>query len=235
MENRTVVIHQPDFLPYLGFFHRLLLADVYIVLDNVQFTSGSSRCMTNRDKIKTPRGEEWVTVPCRKCPMGTNISDVRINNGIPWKERNLGQIEQNYRNAPGFSEIFPYIEKLYAPGYERLVDLTFASIRMLISLFGIEVEILFSSDLKPEGKSNERVVSLVRKAGAARYLSGIGAKGYFDQAVYDQAGIEVLWQDFEHPVYPQQHGGFIPCLSSIDLLLNCGMEKSREILRGTVA
>ena len=226
-----MTIHQPDFLPYLGFFHRLMMSDIYIVLDNVQFIRGGSNCWTNRDKIKTPNGEIWITIPYLKAPLGTNICDIKINNSIDWRNRNLTQIKDNYYSAEGFEEVFPYIQQLYAREYEMLADLTFASIKMLIELFDINIEVKFSSKLNPAGKSNERIIDLVQKVDSYQYLSGIGAKAYFDSELYERAGIKVIWQNFSHPIYPQINGGFIPYLSSIDLLLNCGIEKSRNILR----
>ena len=234
MNDKIVVIHQPDFLPYLGFFHRLMLSDIYIVLDNVQFIRGGSNCWTNRDKIKTPAGEMWITIPYIKAPLGTNICDIKINNAIDWQDRNLTQTKNNYYSAAGFEEVFPYLQQLYARDYELLADLTFASIKMLIELFNIDIEIKFSSDLCPTGKSNERVIDLVKRVNCHRYLSGTGARSYFDSELYEKAGIEVIWQDFCHPIYPQINGKFIPYLSSIDLLLNCGIEKSRNLLRETL-
>lgn len=234
MNEKTVMIHQPDFIPYLGFFHRLMLSDIYIVLDNVQFTRGGSNCWTNRDKIKTPQGARWITIPCKKAPVETDINQIEINDALDWRLRNLNQIRDNYSGAPGFREVFPYIEDLYGRKDALLSDFTFASIQMLIELFAIDIEILFSSDLKPCGKSNLRVIDLVQKTGARKYLSGVGARDYFEPEPYRNAGIEVIWQDFRHPAYPQLHGDFIPYLSSIDLLLNCGIEASRKILRSTV-
>lgn len=234
MNDKIVTIHQPDFMPYLGFFHRLMMSDIYIVLDNVQYIRGGSNCWTNRDKIKTSDGEKWLTIPCKKAPLGTNICDIKINNAINWRERNLVQIERNYHLAEGFKEVFPYLQQLYEKEYEGLSDLTFATIKLIIELFDIDIEIKFASDFKIEGKGNERIANLVKIVGVHKYLSGIGAQNYFKPEPYERAGIEVIWQNFKHPVYPQINGNFIPYLSSIDLFLNCGIEKSRNILRGTL-
>jgi hypothetical protein len=106
------------------------------------------------------------------------------------------------------------------------------SIEMLLFLFDIFVDKVFASSLDVHGKSNELLADILKTVDADIYLSGIGAKAYYDPAPYEAAGIRVAWQDFEHPVYPQQFGGFIPYLSSIDLLFNCGIEQSRRILRG---
>ena len=234
MEDKIVVIHQPDFFPYLGFFHRIMLSDVYVVLDNVQFIRGGSNCWTNRDQIKTAGGAKWITVPYVKAPLGTNINEIRINNTIDWKSRILNEIRSNYFAANGFEEVFPCLVKMLDKDYEYMSDLTYDSIKMIMDMLSIEIQVEFSSELKPNGTSNERVIDIVKKVGAHRYLSGVGAKNYFDEQLYLDAGIEVIWQNFNHPVYKQQFQGFLPNLSSLDLLLNCGIEKSREIMRSTV-
>ena len=231
-KEKTIVIHQPDFMPYLGFFDRLLHADTYVVLETAQYVNGTSRSWMNRDKIKTEKGEQWITVCVKKAPRETQIKDILLLDDGRWQKNNLGLLHQNYRKAQYYREIMPYVEKLYHGSYVYFWEFSFASIKMLIELFGIEIEIIFSSDLDPQGKNNDMIVDIMKKLGASIYLSGTGAADYYDPSVYEKAGIEVIWQKFTHPVYPQQFGGFIPYLSSIDLLFNCGIEKSRRILRG---
>ena len=229
--SKTVVIHQPDFLPHLAFFHRLLHADLWIALDHVQFTKGGSDCWTYRDKIKTPDRGKWLVLTVNKCPLHTAINEVTLSRTIDWKTRNLNQIKENYRKAQFFKTVFPYVEALYGCPYEKMVDFNMQSIRMLLELFDIEIEVCFSSSLNPKAKSNEMLVDLLRKVDARMYLSGIGAKDYFDRAPFEEARIEVVWQEFKHPAYPQISGEFVPYLSSIDLFFNCGIEKAREILK----
>ena len=232
MKDKLVVIHQPDFMPYLGFFQRLVTADVYIVLDQVQFVRGSSKALTNRDKIKTAEGEKWIHVGIKKAPFRSCINEIQLSKENSWRERSLNLIKENYRKAPYFDEIYPFIQELYSLECEKMIDFNMASIRMLMSLFYIEdTEIIYASELQAEGKSNELVVNLVKAAGCSRYLSGTGARNYFIPEVYERAGVEVIWQKFEHPIYPQQFGEFIPYLSSFVLLLNCGRERSSEIIR----
>ncbi|MFA9372814.1 MAG: WbqC family protein [Poseidonibacter sp.] len=230
--NKTVVIHQPDFLSYIGFFHRLLYADLYIVLDDVQFVKGTSQSWMNRDKIKTQNGDKWLTVTIQKSPTGTKINDILLNDTIDWKKQNLDLIKQNYRKSEYFKEIFPYLEELYSIECKNLSEFNMASIQMLIKLFDINIAIKYSSDLKTTKTKSERLVEILTQVEASHYLSGVGAKDYHDNKPFDDANIEVIWQDFNHPVYPQLHGEFMPYLSSIDLLFNCGIEKSRKILRG---
>lgn len=229
--KKTVVIHQPDFLSYLGFFHRLLHADLYVVLDNVQYVTGTSQSWMNRDKIKTQNGEKWLTVSVNKAPRDTNINQITLNNSLNWRNQNLELIAQNYKKTPFFEEIFPYLEMLYANQAEKLVDFNMASILMLMELFDITIEIEYASHLITTKTKSARLVEILSQVNATHYLSGIGARNYHEDEPFDAANIKVLWQEFKHPVYPQLHGDFIPYLSSIDLLFNCGIEESRNILR----
>jgi hypothetical protein len=228
---KTAVIHQPDFLPYLGFFQRLLRADIFIVLDHVQFVH-SNRGWTHRDRIKTAYGERWLTVSVKKAPRDTAINKIELSGG-DWREQNLNLIRENYRNAPYFSELYPRIEALYASPVTLLWEFNMNSIKLLLEWFAIDLPIIFASTLQPEGHKNELLVDLLKKAGADRYLSGTGAKDYFVPEPFLNAAIEVEWQEFQHPAYPQQFGDFIPYLSSIDLLFNCGAEHARQLLRNS--
>ena len=229
--SKTAVIHQPDFLSHLGFFHRFLAADLYVALDHVQFVNGTSRSWTHRDRIKTRNGAQWLSVSVRKAPRDTPINAIQLS-GEAWRKANLDLVRENYRTAPFFDEIYPELAALYAVSCTRLVEFTMASIEMLSRLFGISIETVYSSALNPDGAKNELLVDLLAKVSATRYLSGVGARDYFDPLPFRAAGIEVVWQNFEHPTYPQLHGDFIPYLSSIDLLFNCGTKESKEILRG---
>ena len=114
-----------------------------------------------------------------------------------------------------------------------MVDFNLYAIKLLLNIFDINIKIYFSSEFNLKTKSNQLLVDLLEKVNATHYLSGIGAKNYHKDEPFKEANIKVVWQDFKHPVYPQLHGEFIPYLSSIDLLFNCGIKKSREILRST--
>lgn len=232
MQDKVVVIHQPDFMPYLGFFDRLIKADIYVVFDNVQYVRWSSRSWMNRDKIKTHNGERWISVSTQKAPRDTAINQVLLSKDNKWRENNLNLIRENYRRCPFYQEIIPHIKKLYDFQCEKMADFNLESIKMLMSLFDIHIDVIIASELKPVGENNTMIIDILKKLGCTKYLSGVGARDYYAPELYDEAGIEVIWQDFKHPVYPQQYDGFIPYLSSIDLLFNCGIEESRKILRG---
>ncbi len=231
--QKTVVIHQPDFVPYIGFFQRFLNADLYIVLDHAQFVNGSSRAWTHRDKIKTAAGEKWLSISTKKVPRNTAINQVELSTEINWKEKNLQLLDINYKNAPFYREIIPIVEKLYSESCERLAEFNLKSIEMLMELLDIKIPWMLSSNMDPQGSKNELLVDLLQKAEATSYLSGVGAKAYLEEKPFLDANIKVVWQEFEHPVYPQQFNEFIPYLSSLDMLFNCGIIQSRKILRGS--
>lgn len=227
---KVAVIHQPDFLPYLGFFHRLLHADIFVLLDHVQFVTNGRNSWTHRDKIKTAKGEQWLTVGVKKVSLGTPINQVMLAD-TDWRLENLNLLKENYRNAPFYSEIFPWLEALYATPCERLVEFNAASIQLLMDWFELEIPVLYSSNLDPVGRKNELLVDILGKIEATDYLSGVGARSYFAPEPYESAGIAVRWQEFSHPQYTQQFGEFISYLSSIDTFFNCGIEGTRKILR----
>lgn len=225
---KTVVIHQPDFIPYLGFFHRLLYADLFVILDDVQFLR---RGWHHRDKIKTVNGDSWITVEVKKAHQQTKINQMLLNQS-DWKQQHLKMLIYSYKKAKYFNEIYPFVEQCYAQNNDRLMDFNMTLIQMMMKLLDINVGIKYSSEYNLATTSNELLVDILRKVSATHYLSGIGAKDYFKSNPFDEAGISVVWQDFKHPIYPQLHGEFIPYLSTLDMLFNCGIEKSREILRG---
>ena len=231
MNKKTVVIHQPDFVPYLGFFHRFLQADFFIALDHVQYVNGSSRAWTHRDKIKTDQGEKWLTVSVKKAPRDTAINQIELSTDTGWRQDNLRLLEHNYRKAPFYVELMPEIERLYARPFLLLRDFNMASIEMLMEMLDVCIPWVWSSSLDPAGAKNELLVDLLQKVSATHYLSGVGARNYFRPEPFAQAGIEVVWQDFTHPVYAQQFGEFVPYLSALDVLFNHGIKASRDILR----
>jgi len=230
MNKKVVVIHQPDFVPHLGFFHRFLNADMYIALDHVQFVYGS-RAWTHRDKIKTAQGAKWLTVSVKKAPRDTAINQIELSTDTDWRQDNLHLLKQNYRHAPFYSELMPEIERLYAWPVKLLRDFNMASIEMLMGMLDVRIPWVWSSSLDPVGAKNDLLVNLLKKVSATHYLSGVGAQDYFQPEPFAQESIKVIWQNYTHPVYAQQFGEFVPYLSALDVLFNHGITASREILR----
>lgn len=226
--KRQIVIHQPDFLPYLGFFHRLINADIYIVLDHVQF---SPRNWTHRDKIKTQNGPAWLSVSIQKSRSNTAIKDIVLAQDGLWRTANINAIKGNYGGSPYFDQIFPKLVMLYSRPITHLVDFNLAGIDLICELLGISIDTRLSSEHLITSRKSEMNAELVAAVGGARYLSGIGARAYHDQTPFNRLGIEVVWQEFTHPIYPQQFGEFVPYLSTIDALFNCGPEETVRLLR----
>lgn len=228
--RKVVVIHQPDFLPYLGYFHRLLFADVFVVLDDVQFLR---RGWHHRDKIKTRQGEAWLTLSIEKTDQTTLIRDVRLSRNPEWIEANLNLIAENYRQAAHFAVVFERLEAIYRAGHQRLVDLNLALLKWLLAELGIDVRMVLSSSLAVSGTSNERLINLVKAVEGTDYLTGIGSKEYLREELFFDRAIQVQWQNFKHPTYTQLHGDFIPYLSAIDARFNCDKDTLRRMLRSS--
>jgi len=153
MNRKVVVIHQPDFVPYLGFFHRFLHADFYIALDHVQFVYGS-RAWTHRDKIKTAQGEKWLTVSINKVARDTAINQVELSTDVDWRQDNLRLLEQSYRKTPFYDELMPRIKRLYAQPFNMLSDFSMASVEMLMDMLDVRIPWAWSSNLEPIGTKN---------------------------------------------------------------------------------
>ncbi|MGY8814407.1 MAG: WbqC family protein [Gammaproteobacteria bacterium] len=226
--TKTVVIHQPDYLSYIGFYHRLIHADLFVVLDNACFSKGG---WTNRDKIKTKFGIKWLSLSIEKISLNTPINQIYLSKNSYWRVNNLNLIQDAYRDAKYFDEIFIYIEDLYSAKEEKLIDFNMKSIYLIMKLLDMQVPIQYASSFACEGTKNHLLVNILQMVGATHYLSGNGARSYFRQEPFDKADIKVIWQKFEQPVTEQLYGSFIPNLSTIDVLFNCGIENSRKIIR----
>ena len=228
---RTVVVLQPGYLPWLGFFDQLHRADVFVYYDDVQFDKHGWR---NRNRVKAPTGEpQWLTVPVRHKGLDWPcILDVEIDNRAPWARKHLGTLRHFYARAPHLGRYVPELEKLLTRGWDRLVDLDIAVVELVSSWLGFERSMLRASELGIGGDQSERLLAICRHLGANRYLTGDSARDYLDTGLFERHGVEVVWQHYEHPVYPQQHGPFVPYLSVIDLILNCG-DASLGILAGS--
>jgi len=215
-----IAIHQPNYLPWLGFFDKARLADTFVLLDNVPYTRGS---VINRNKIKTKRGWEWLTVPVHNIS-GTIIRDITtIDSG--WEKSHWKTLIFNYSRAPHFKDFSTALQETYAKRWVKLAELNETLIRMMFNWLGLHPNLVKASDLAVQGSSSELLVNICKAVGDRTYLSGVGAKDYFDQSVFEREGVTVKFQDFSSPEYSQRFGRFIPALSAIDYLFNGGTTK----------
>ena len=226
-----VGIHQPNFLPWLGYFYKIAKSDVFVLLDNVQYTKNS---FINRNRIKTSQGAMWLTVPVRiKGRFGQLIKDVEINDTVDWQKKHLGTLGANYGKARFFEAIFQGLKTIYyADDWSNLCELNVRLLEWVLSLLKLEKRIVRASDLNVKGESTRLLVSIVKAVGGDVYLSGFGGAKYQEEELFKQEGIELQYYEFNHPVYPQLWSDFVPNLSIIDLLFNCGPESLDIILRG---
>jgi hypothetical protein len=230
-DERTLVVLQPGFLPWLGFFDQMRRAGVFVYYDDVQYDKHGWR---NRNRIKTPSGPHWLTVPTRHAGLGKpSILDVEVETTAPWARKHIGTIRQYYRDAKWLDRYLPELSDLLQRPWRRLVDLDLAVSRQMADWLGITTPTLRASELGIRGERSERLVALCQYLGVTRYLSGNAAQSYLDVDLFARHGISVEWQNYAHPVYPQLHGEFVPYLSAIDLLLNCGDESGRILREGT--
>jgi hypothetical protein len=161
-------------------------------------------------------------VPINREIKNTPINAAQIDYAKEWCNKHLKTINHFYKKAPFFEEVFPEIKKIYGKNHSLLIDLNMELLRFFLEFFGIQVETILSSDLNISSQKSQLILDIVLATDGTHYLSGTGAKDYLEESLFDQAGIDLIWQEFNHPVYPQLHGGFIPHLSCLDFAMNCG-------------
>jgi len=214
---KTILIHQPDFLPWIGFFHRWAVSDLFIMLDDVQFIR---RGWHHRDKIKTPEGVRWLTVPVKKKgKFFQPIHEVDILSEDDWQKDHLNLIRAVYKRAPEFKAIFPKIEDIYNKPSFRLMDLNLNFLLFLADYLDIHTPYRFSSEFVVDKKGSDRLIELIRLNQGTEYITGLGSRGYLEEEKFSAQGIHVLWDDFKTPYYPQLQGVFTPDLSILDALM----------------
>lgn len=220
-----VIIRQPGYLPYLGYFKKMQACDVFVHLDDVQYSSGGGE---NKNKIRTFQGTKILSVPLSK-PYDVRFDQVRIANNIGWQEKHKNSIKENYKVAPFFNQYWDSIESILNKEWEKLVDLNLEFIRYFSSVLDLTTKTVRSSELELELTKSAKLLEICQKLGATTYISGELGKNYLDAKLFQDAGIEVVFEKFEHPTYRQVHGEFTPYLSVIDVLFNEG-ENARNIL-----
>lgn len=226
---RTVAILQPGYLPWLGFFDQMSRADVFVYYDDVQYDKHGWR---NRNRIKSSLGESrWLTVPVFHTGLSKpKICEVEIQNDRPWGHKHIETIRQNYSKAPYFRVYFEELREILSRKWEKLVDLDIALCEVMCRWLGLERKTLRASELGIEGDRSGRLVNICRLLKAEKYLSGDSAQEYLDVPLFQARKIDVEWQKYTHPVYPQLYGGFVSHLSTLDLLMNLG-DESLSVLR----
>jgi len=221
-----VTIHQPNYMPWAGFFHKWLISDAFVILDTVQYHKNEWQ---NRNRIKTANGAQWITVPV-SYRMPQTIQEVGI--ATPnWARKQVSAIEQAYAKAPCLDLYWPELKNALSQPWERVAALNVAMIRSLGTMLGCRAPLYLASEMKAESTDpTDRLISLCQELNGDAYLSGREGRGYLQAEKFNDAGIELWFQEVEAPHYPQLHGEFISHLSVIDMLFNLGPATSEIIL-----
>jgi hypothetical protein len=224
-----VGIHQPNFMPWLGYFYKMAVADKFVYLDNVPYSKGS---YTNRVQIKTQGGPRWLTVPVLTSgKLGQNIVELVADDHSAWRKKTLATLDGSYRKCPHFKTYFGDIQRIISSGPANLADLNIELIEYFAGQLGIATQTgklrrVRSSALAAQGKATDLLTAICKELGADTYLSGSGGANYQDEQAFAAAGLKLIYAKYKHPAYPQAFGEFVSGLTIADLLFNCGPEST---------
>jgi hypothetical protein len=216
----VVSIHQPNYIPWIGYFYKIHKSDIFVFLDDVQYIR---KGYINRNRIKTHQGVSWLTIPVEnKGNYGCNINEMKIRNDMNWKENHLRNIEMNYKKSDYFNDFYSVFKDCLNKNYDNLSELNIGIIKTICRLFDIKTEIILSSELDIKETSTERIISICKLIGANKYLSGSGGSKYQDGKMFEDNSIQLVYSDFKEKQYKQLWGDFTGSLSVIDYIFNCG-------------
>jgi hypothetical protein len=226
--------HQPVYLPWLGLFHKLHLADVFVFMDDVQYLTQD---WNNRNRIKGPHGAFWLTVPVARGSSSRLLRDVRIveqrwPHRSHWQFEHWNSLQSCYRRAPYWHVYAPFFESLYTRRPWRwLTALNAAVLRYLIEALDISTRLIIASEADFSGRKSDLVLDHCRRYGAELCVLGGHGREYIIERDFEAAGVATHYQEYAHPSYPQRFGSFEAQLSVVDLLMNCGPESRQILLR----
>ncbi len=223
----TCSIHQPNYLPYLGLFNKFKESDAFVLYDCAQYSKNDYH---NRNKIKTPQGPAWLTVPV-SLSLGDPISAARIADP-GFRNAHCRALELNYKKAPFFAEWFSLVMAVYGREHASLMALNIDFLRFFFDMIDPAKPVVMASDVLSDRslRSTAALVAMCREVGADSYIAGAGGRGYMEESLFADAGIGIVWQDFHHPEYPQQWGAFAPYMCALDALFNVGREGFLELI-----
>jgi hypothetical protein len=227
----TVAIHQPEYLPWLGFFKKMMNSELFVFYDDVQFRK---KGWQNRNRIRTKNGTVLLSVPVHAHSY-PNINEITIDNKKNWSNRHKKSILYNYASAPYFEDFKDFIESVFEKKFEYLIDLNTEIIKFVMNELEIKSKIIFSSELKMSKKGSDMILDICKKVGADYYITGTSwAQSHLRIDEFKKSNIVVEFQKLQHPIYTQIHGKFIPEMSIIDLLFNEGKDRAKEILQNSI-
>ncbi|ARJ25527.1 WbqC family protein [Bacillus mycoides] len=223
--------HQPSYLPWYGFFEKIHKSDVFVFHDIAQF---EKKGFLNRNRIKTSQGVSWLTVPMQmKNYKEIPLNKLKIDNTQDWERKHWKTIRINYSNAPYFNVYKDYLEGFYSEKWDNLNSLNMNFIHFIIRELNIDTELYYASEIEGiTGKKSDFVLELCQKFNASTYYSGSLGQDYLIESDFEHENIEIMYQRIREYSYPQLFGEFIPHLSMLDVLLNCGPEETEKLIKG---
>jgi len=230
MGFEVVTIHQPNYIPWMGFFHKACHADVLVLLDDVQYSKNS---VQNRNKVRTRDGEVFLTVPVLTSGhFGQKTNQVLIDMRSNWQSKHLKTIQLNYGKSPYYHLYEKDLLDFYSRPYEKLVDACVDFIHFVVQWLNLPIHTVLASELGVEAESTERLILLTKKIGGRTYLSGPSGGHYLQKEAFADAGLELQFHQFQHPQYSQFNGEqFILYLSVLDVIFNCGYDSRQYLLK----
>jgi hypothetical protein len=225
---KTVTIHQPNYLPWLGYFHKISHSDCFVILDNVEYSKNS---VINRNKIRIKDGWAYLTIPIEKKYHNSRIVDVELQDDYSWQNSHFNTLEANYKKADYFYCHADFFRKLFNAKYRYLWEINEKIILYLLDCFDINVEIKKSSELNLDFdlKKTGLILDILKEVEANKYLSGPSGKRYLEPDLFIVNDIKLEYTNFKHPIYKQRYQGFVSDLSAVDLLFNIG-DKSKDLI-----
>jgi len=232
MSDKIIVgIHQPNFMPWVGYFYKIHRASDFVFLDNIQIETKSKQAFVNRVKVNTGAGETWLTCPISKEKSTSKlIMDIQFVDKFDWRQKILKTLFYNYKKCLYFNDIYPFIEKLICSDYQHLGTYNSEIIMALSKAIGLKTSFHFSSKMNLlSQEKNERLIEICNKLNSCIYLSGKGGMQYHNQELFNNSGITYLDLNFHHPIY-STNKEFRKGLSIIDALFHLGFKGVQELL-----
>lgn len=217
--DKAIVISQPMYFPWVGMFEQIILSDIFVIYDDVQFSKGS---FTNRVQIKTNDGIKWLSVPLSKISLSQTINQIKIDNSKSWQESQLSFLENTYKKHTYKYDILDIVSNVFNSEYFTIADLSMNSMLEIMHYFSISKVVLKSSELNIKGTSSKRVCDIVKLLAGKHYITGHGAKNYLDHHLFESNGIQVGYMDYRFNKYNQKFGEFTPYVSILDLIATEG-------------
>ena len=224
MSETVVTIHQPNYLPYLGYFDKMAHANIFVILDTVQFTKHIGLC--HRNKIRTKDNPMWLTIPTPKISNELPINEVRVANNN-WQKKHWKAIKLNYVKSKFWNKYSDFLERTYSHKYEKIIGVNIPLIMWLREQLDIKTKLIFASQLNIDKnlKATDLIINIVKELDGTAYISGkLGYVNYVEKHKFAENGLELFYQDYKYPIYEQHFSGFFPNLSAIDFLFNTGNE-----------